>query len=417
VINTLRRAFLLLPIFAVLPTTILATEKTKPAKKLRIAAIVTEYRHNAHADVIVGRVIKGYTLDEKGPRPSLQLMSLYVDQTPKGDLSKSLAEKHHFLLAKNVEQALTLGTGKLAIDGVLLVAEHGTYPLSPTSQRLYPKRRLFNEIVKVFKKTGRVVPVFSDKHLADNWKDAKWIYDTARKMKFPIMAGSSVPSAWRQPAIDLPRNTKLKEIVAVSYGGTESYGFHALEMMQSIAERRQGGETGLKSVQTLTGEAVWKAGKQGVFSLDLLKQALNASKIRGRKNQPLTESVKKPVAFIIRYRDGLKAAVLHMSGTAREFSVAWQTKNSPAGKATVFALQETRPYMHFTYLLKGIEPMMHTGQPSWPVERTLLTTGILHAAMRSLTQKNKRIPTPALNIRYTTRWNWKQPPPFPTKKK
>ena len=43
----------------------------------------------------------------------------------------------------------------------------------------YPKRRLFGEIVKVFEASGRVVPVFSDKHLEDDWADIAWFYGEA----------------------------------------------------------------------------------------------------------------------------------------------------------------------------------------------------------------------------------------------
>ncbi|MCH8828701.1 MAG: hypothetical protein IID45_03885 [Planctomycetes bacterium] len=311
-----------------------------------------------------------------------------------------------------MEKALTLGTGKLAVDGVLLIAEHGKYGLSKTGQRLYPKRRLFAEIVKVFQRSGRVVPVFSDKHLSDNWTDAAWIDRTARRMKIPMMAGSSVPSYRREPPLDVKRNAVVEEIVAVSYGGVESYGFHALEMIQSLVERRKGGETGVLSVQCLSGDAVWKARKEKVFSDDLLQAALKASKKRRRAERPLTESVKSPTVFVIRYRDGLRASVLVLNGTATEFSAAWRVRGDKRIRATLFALQDARPFMHFTYLLQGIEKMMHSRKPTWPVERTLLTTGILHAAMLSKTKNGKRIDTRHMNIAYRSGWNWTQPPVF-----
>src|SRR5690606_2980944 len=110
--------------------------------------------------------------------PLMQLASLYTDQVPEGDTSRKWAKQYHFPIADTVADALTLGTGRLAVDGVLLVAEHGRYPVSETGQVQYPKRRLFEKVVEVFRKSGRVVPLFIDKHLADNWSDAKYIYDT-----------------------------------------------------------------------------------------------------------------------------------------------------------------------------------------------------------------------------------------------
>ncbi len=171
----------------------------------RIAAIVTEYRHNSHADVIVSRLMLTDTLDGKGKLPNLKLVSLYTDQVPKSDTSRKWSKQFKVPIYKTVEESLTLGTGKLAVDGVLLIAEHGVYPKNATGNTIYPKRRLFNEVQKVFRKTGQSVPVFVDKHLADNRKDSKWLYDTAAELKVPLMAGSSLPVLWRYPPVDVQR--------------------------------------------------------------------------------------------------------------------------------------------------------------------------------------------------------------------
>jgi len=380
-----------------------------PRKTVRVAAVVTVFRRNSHAEMIAGRLIEGYNLDGKPPLPSLKLASLYVDQTPASDLSRKLAAKHKFPIFKTVEGALTLGTGKLAVDGVLLVAEHGSYGLSKTGQRLYPKRRLFEAVFKVFEKSKRSVPVFTDKHLSDNWNDAKWIGDTAKRLKVPLMAGSSVPTYRRQPAVDVDRKRRLAGVVAVGYGGTESYGFHALEMLQSLAERRRGNETGVVSVRFVSGDDVWKAAGK-LYDDALLKAALNASQKRRWADKPLRESVRKPVLFSIRYADGLRGSMFMLSGTATEFTAAWRYVGKDAKPiATVFELQDERPYSHFTTMLKGIEGMLHTGRPTWPAERTLLTTGVLHEGFLSQSAGGKIRRTPHLAIRYTSRWNWRQP--------
>jgi hypothetical protein len=144
----------------------------------RVAAVVTEYRHNSHADVIVSRLLLTDMLDGTGRDSPLKLASLYTDQRPPNDISRLLAASHRFPVKSSISDALTLGTGKLAVDGVLLVAEHGNYPISATGNHQSPKRRFWDETVGVFRESGRVVPVFIDKHLADNWDDARHIYDT-----------------------------------------------------------------------------------------------------------------------------------------------------------------------------------------------------------------------------------------------
>src|SRR5213594_4142366 len=112
---------------------------TLPARN--VAAIVTVYHHNSHADLIVSRLLQTDTLDGKGKDSPLKLVSLYTDQRPTGDISRLLAASHRFRLSETIEDALTLGTGRLAVDGVLLIAEHGEYPKSPIGNTQYPKRR------------------------------------------------------------------------------------------------------------------------------------------------------------------------------------------------------------------------------------------------------------------------------------
>ena len=105
---------------------------------------------------------------------------------------------------------------------------------------MYPRRELFEEIVKVFRRTGRSVRVFNDKHLSYSWDNAKWMYDQSRKLKFPLMAGSSIPVTWRLPPLSFKRGIELDAVLAVGPGSFESYGFHNLEFLQSFVEKRKG---------------------------------------------------------------------------------------------------------------------------------------------------------------------------------
>ncbi len=376
----------------------------------KVAGLTTEYRHNSHADVILTRLLETDTLDGKGQPASLKLASLFTDQVPKNDTSRQWSKKHNISIGKTIAGALSNGKDHLTVDGVLLVAEHGKYPESETGQFVFPKRRMFGEIAAEFERTGQVVPVFSDKHLADNWADAKWIYDTAQRLKVPMMAGSSLPVLWRYPPVDTRRGEKLKQIVAVSYHRLDAYGFHALEMVQSLVERRAGGETGVARVQTITGDAVWQAAEKSVYDRKLLDEAL--ARVTIRRKKPVEELVKKPILCVIDYRDGLRACVFTLNGAVGEWASAWQYEDGSV-ESTLFSTQEERPFHHFSYLLMGIEQMMHTGKPTWPVERTLLTSGVLDAVHVSMHQDGKVIETPWLDIAYKSHWNWQQPPPPP----
>jgi hypothetical protein len=389
-----------------------SSEARADEKPPRVAVITTVWRQNSHCDVIAGRLLQGYTLNGQGEFPRLKLASLYTDQIPTGDKSRDLAKEFGFPIYGTVEQALTLGGKDLAVDGVLLICEHGDYPANESGNTAYPKRRLFGEIVKVFEKCGRVVPVFSDKHLADNWQDIDWISSTARKMHIPLMAGSSLPTAWRAPPTDVKRGAKVKELVGVSYGRLDAYGFHALEMAQCLVERRRGGETGVKQVRCLEGEAVWTAGKVGTYDPRLLDETLARLTHPRSPEKPLAERVKSPVAYVIDYNDGLRVTILALNGAVQEFACAWRYADG-SSDSTMFAVQESHPFMHFTYFLKNAERMIATSQPPWPIERTVLTSGILDAFFLSRKAGGTPIPTPYLKIAYTSPLEWQQPPPQP----
>ncbi len=366
---------------------------------LPVAGIATVYRRNSHADVILGKILEGYD-QQGGPGPALKLVSLYVDQFPENDLSRDLAKKYKVPIFKTIEEALTVGGSDIRVAGVLSIGEHGNYPFTPdTNQRMYPRRRFFDEIVATFKKHEKVVPVFSDKHLAYNWEDAKHMYDTAKRMTIPFMAGSSVPVMWRKPSITVPLDCEIEEVIGLGYGGHEGYGFHTLEGMQCIVERRKGGETGIKSVQAVLGEEIWKAEEAGRWSRDLLLAAVAVQPYSTKGTLEARVGDKSPF-YLIEYEDGLRVTITMASSLGHNFGCAVKLKGKKEPVAFAYMHEDGRPYGHFTYLLAAIEHMVHTGEAAYPVERTLLTTGALDRAMHSLADDNRRYDTPELKIAY-----------------
>ncbi len=374
-----------------------AWAKPEPRKKLPVAALASVYKVNSHADVLLGKILEGWNQDG-GPGPDLELVSLVTDQVPKGDISRELAKKHGVQICKTAEEALTLGGKKLAVAGVISVCEHGDYPnTEDTDQRQYPRRRFFDSIVEVFRKCDQVVPVFNDKHLSYNWKDAKHMYDTAVEMQIPFMAGSSCPVAWRVPEVTLPMDCKLTSMVGVGYGGLESYGFHALESMQYLAERREGAETGVRAVQAFSGEALEQAIAEGRWSPELQQAAIDATTIPKTRPEKMSP---RAVYYDIEYLDGLRTVLAMNTGFSHQFAAAAEVTGKKDPFAVRFQLQEGKPYAHFEHLLRAIEYMIHSGKPAYPVERTLLTTGILDRVLHSWAQGGKRFETPELAISY-----------------
>jgi hypothetical protein len=370
-----------------------------------VAAVVTVYTRHSHADVIIGKLLEGPNYDGKNPF-ELKLLSLYVDQFPAGDLSRELAKKHGFRLCSSIDEALTLGGGKLAIEGVLCIGEHGKYPTNDKGQIQYPRRKFFEEVTKTFVRTKKVVPVFNDKHLSAAWDDAKWIYDRARELMVSFLAGSSVPLTWRKPDLTLSKGCELTDAVALGYGPLEGYGFHTLEGLQCMVERRKGGETGVKAVTALNGDAMWQACDRGDFSKALLEETIRRAPAHAKGDyRELTRKTKDAAVWLIEYRDGFKAAAAILNGFLYEgdggaFCFAGSIKGEDAPRSCQFYLQQPDPFAHFAEQVKAIETLIRTGHPPYPVERTLLTTGILDALMTSHHAGGKRVETPHLNIAY-----------------
>lgn len=387
-----RRQFVLSSLGAVLG------HQTAVPKK-RVAAIVTEYRYYSHADVIVGRMLEGYFPNGVRKEPRTQIVSMYTDQVPANDMSRELSAKHGFKIYPTIAEALTLGGDKLAVDAVLLIGEHGDYPTNEKGQKLYPRYELYQQIIEVFRRSGRSVPVFCDKHLSYSWTKAKKMYDQSRELRFPLMAGSSIPLTVRRPEIDLPLGSRLERAVGIWYGGVEVYGFHGLEALQSLVERRAGAEQGIAAVTALQGEAVWKwrESAEGKWSAPLLDAALACSKTA--KLGAVEQNAKKPALFLLEYRDGFRAALYYLDGHTQDFLCAAKLQGRAAPRATCFGASEGRPLKHFDGLVDCIEEMFVTGKPVYPVERTLLTSGVLDFLMESL-HRGKRVETPELKVGY-----------------
>lgn len=390
----------------------------KPSKKL--AVVTTAYHYLSHAYHICGRFLHGYLRDGQMHYPDFGIAGMYVEQQPaKTDLSRELAQKHDFTLYPDIAGALTLGGDKLAVDGVLLIGEHGDYPYNAKGQKLYPRYEMFQKIVEIFQRSGRAVPVFCDKHLSYDRTKARQMVETAKKVGFPLMAGSSLPVTWRRPELELPLGVKITEALVASRGELEIYGIHALEALQCMVERRHYGpeapravpQQGVKAVTFLRGDAVWKAGDEGAWSWELLEHALgrspslNVGDIRDNCRQytyagPQAELRRSPMAFLIEYRDGLKAAVLILNGHHDDTTFATKIDGQRNPISTLFYLPPPPGAAFLQALTVKVEEFLATSRPPYPVERTLLTGGILDCVLDSRVQGQKRLETPDLDEGY-----------------
>ena len=378
----------------------------------RIAVVTTIYRYLSHAQHMADRFLIGYPIDGAWHKPDMKIVSLYVDQKPEGDQSAERAREFGFAVYPTIAEALRRGGDKLAVDAVLIIGEHGDYPRNEKGQILYPRFEFFEQCAKVFEQDGRAVPVYNDKHLSYSFDKAKAMVDTSKRLRFPMLAGSSLPVTWRLPDLELPLGCDIQDALMVGNGGSDPMDYHALEAMQCMLERRRGGETGVKAVQMLTGDAVWQAGADGRFSKEMLTSALSRSdtplgftEIDGRTqdlvaNGELPRLVKDPAAYFIEYRDGLKATLLMLDGALKDYNIAVRLKGVPAIQSTQFFLSPVPNVTYSACLVSKIEQMFSTGVAPYPVERTLLVSGMLESCLTSKFEKQRRLETPHLRVSY-----------------
>ena len=383
-----------------------------PRKKL--AVITTEWRYHSHAWHMAERFLVGYPINGRWHRPAFDVVSAYVDQFPEKDLARKRSSEFGFKIYPSIAEALRCGGNKMAVDAVLIIGEHGDYPKTEFEQTKYPRYEFFKQVTDVYRKDGKTAPVFNDKHLSWKWDWAKEMVEISRELNFAFCAGSSLPVTWRMPAIEMPLGQEVEELMSVAIGGIDSYDFHALEVIQCMAERRRGGETGVASMQALRGESVWKAmetgsWEKGGWNPRLFEACLTRSHTlaqpesfsdRFPTSAQMREWVKDPIAYRFDYNDGTKATMLLMNGLVGDFTFAAKLKNQDEPLSTLFHLPPNPNVVYSASLMSKAEETFVNHKSPYPIERTLLTSGLVEAAVRSLGRGQKRLPTPYLDIRY-----------------
>lgn len=377
-------------------------------RRPRVAVIITECTYRSHAHVILENFVEPYYFNGELTDPGVDVVSLYVDQFPDGDMARDLAKTYGITIYADIASALRLGGRELAVDGVISIGEHGDYPLNDRGQRMYPRKRFFDEIVAVFRNSGRVVPLFNDKHLSYRWDWSVEMMQVARELDIPFLAGSSVPLAQRRPPLEMPPSATISEAVSIHGGPLESYDFHGLEVLQSLVEARRGGETGVREIQLLEGDAVWQAAADGRWNYELAQTAMQAE--FGRPVGRLEDFVepkdgeRHPVhCILIAYRDGLKGAVLRMGKSATRWNFACHVSGQATPLSTSFYVGPWENRNLFKALSHAIQTHIRERRAPYPIERTHLATGMLAAAMDSRFEQHRRLPTPHLDIAYQPR--------------
>jgi hypothetical protein len=397
---------------AMVPSAIHAVPPSVTRKK--IAFIGTVVFEHSHAQHFLDRLSVGYTWKGTWQSPRVDVASVYLDQFPGSDLGRERIGRYGLKQYDSIRDALTLGGKSLAVDGVVIIGEHGKYKKTEKGQTRYPRYEWFKKVVRVFEESGRSVPVFNDKHLSTDWKESVEMVADAHRLGFPFLAGSSLPVTMRHPSIDLPIGADLKESVCVAYGGVDSYDFHAYETAQCMSERRRGGEVGISSVHALKGDALWSMleSDDRKITRDLFVAALTRS-----HNLPVEggfptgkvtyawakKSLPETTGFFVQHRDGFRTTAF-LTGI-RDFNYAGYIGSSKEIVSCQMYLpmpgRGSTTADFFNPLTRHIEDVVLTGKTPYPVERTLLTSGMVIGGVESLHAGQVLTETPDMAVKYT----------------
>lgn len=377
--------------------------------RLKVAVIMTAFTQRSQAHVILENFLQPYLFNGRTIDPDMSVVSAYVDQYPSGDVARQVADQFGIRIYSRISDALCLGGDSLAVDAVLSIGEHGDYPTDARGRRQFPRKMFWDECVQVFRRSNRVVPVFNDKQLSFRWDWAREIYDTARSMEIPLMAGSSLPLAERRPPLEIPPGSSITDAAVVVGGPIESLGFHGLEALQSIVEFRRGHETGIQRVRYLDEDQLWRAAVDGLWSVDVLEAAMmaeiqdNRQTLRSIIRRLGVDESRRPVephGILVEYRDGLRAVVVRIGTNPTRWNFGCRLEGERMPRATTFNPGPWRNRNLFKALAHAIQHHFRHRKAPYSLERTLLTTGILDAAWSSRFRRGEVISTPHLEIGY-----------------
>src|SRR3954453_4182805 len=232
----------------------------QPAQKRPHVACLVSYwgLPTSHADWIVNKLIDGYWWQGAHTPSRVEVVSVYIHQLDTSLLGQKVCKAKNIPIFKTVNEAVALGGKELAVDGIVIVCEHGNYPTDLKGRWLLPRWWIYQQVIRVFEQSKRSVPVFNDKHLSYNWDDAKGRFDKSRELNFPLTGGSSIPVYFRKPEIEIAIDTPIKNSIVLGGASDEGAIFHCIDVLQAFVERRKGGETGVKAVQSIRGPETWK---------------------------------------------------------------------------------------------------------------------------------------------------------------
>ncbi len=369
-----RRRWVILALALAAALTAIPSISPGPVGSRRIVFIVDSWYRWSHADVIGRRFLDGYRMGDRSYPAPLTIASVFRDAAVPDDLAPELASRYGFRIATSITDALLepQSRSRLAADGVLIATRED---IPGTRQRQSPVRRVevMRDILRIMDQTGTHVPVFIDKMLAATWEDSQAIVGDAARRGVPLMAGSVLPFT----PLDQPLRTSGVTVgVVIASTPLWAFGFHAAELLQGFMEQRAGRETGVAEIRDV-GAAYLSMPNRDAWGGRVFDALWAAARTR-RSRAPSTPILyPQSVVLLIQYTDGARGVLALTSEFIDDSEFLLGAQYADGTVATSGLILRGQPYDHFGYLVYALSDFFTTRRPSVPVERTLLTTGVV----------------------------------------
>lgn len=369
-----------------------------PVTPKRIAFLVDSWYRWSHADVIGTRFLEGYRVGERVFPSPLTVASVYADSPHPTDQTRTLAARYGFRVATSIADALLEDSRsprpRLAVDGVLIATRED---LPDSGQRQSPVRRLqvVQEVLRIMDQTGAHVPIFVDKMLASSWTDSQAIVAEAARRGVPLMAGSVLPFT---PLDQSLRPGRVAVGVVIASTPYWAFAFHAAELLQGFMEQRGTRETGVSEIRDV-GAAYASLPDRDRWGGRVFDTLLASARTRRSGSLPGGLGSDAHV-LLIQYVDGARAvlALIPEVFDDSEFLLGAQYRDGSTGISSLVLRGE--PFDHFGYLVHALVELYTTRRSPVPVERTLLTTGIVLFGQQAH-QTGSAMSSPTLAISYS----------------
>ena len=371
-----------------------------PATPKRIAFLVDSWYPWSHADVIGTRFLEGYRVGDRAYSSPLTVASVFADTPhPTRDRTHAQATRYGFRVATSVADALLddprSPRPRLAVDGVLIATRED---LPDSGQPQSPMRRLqvVREVLRLMDQTGTRAPIFIDKMLASSWADSQAIVAEAARRGVPLMAGSVLPFT----PLDQPLRTGRVEVgVVIAHTPYWAFSFHAAELLQGFMEQRGPRETGVSEVRDV-GLAYWSMPNRDRWGGRVFDALVASARTRNARAPAVPGGLgQDTIVLLIQYVDGARAVLAQLPGVFDDSEFLLGAQYSDGTIGTSGLVLRGQPYDHFGYLVHALVELYTTGRSPVPVERTLLTTGIVQFGLQAR-QSGGPVLSPALAISY-----------------